>query len=177
MDTKVCFHANASIHRKCNRLEMCWASIMLLRALRLVLGYTTLSHRFAVLLWWTPKGFGTNLEDKSEETSENQGPSPPTVLWAKLVNKRERALFSYFLWQKISYSTQTDTNQQAALHQGRDNAFRREAGCRSVRRCGTKAINCFKFLRLGKGLWLHCITLKVKLAEAMCVTQMCRGTE
>lgn len=34
--------------------------------------------------------------------------------------------------------------------------------------------NCFKFLRLGKGLWLHRITLKVKLARAMCVTQMCR---
>lgn len=58
----------------------------------------------------------------------------------------------------------TDTNQQAALHQGRDNAFRREAGCWSVQQCSTKAINCLKFLRLGKGLWLHCNTLKVELA-------------
>lgn len=53
---------------------------MLLHVLSLVLGYTTLSHCFAVLLWWTQKGFGTSLEDKSKGTSENQGLSPPVVL-------------------------------------------------------------------------------------------------
>lgn len=102
----------------------------------------------------------------------NQGVSPPAALSAKLVDKRERALLSYLLGQKGSYSTETETHQQAALHQGEENAFRREAGCRSAQESATKAINSFKFPRLGKGLWLAGITLKVKLAQARRVPRM-----
>lgn len=119
---------------------------------------TLLSHCFAVLFWWTWKGFRTSLEGKSEETSENQGLSSPAVFWAKLVNERESALFSYFLWQKVSCSIQPDTHQQAALHQGRDNAFRREAGCCSVQQCGTIVSNSWGW---GKGC--GCIALLLKL--------------